>query len=80
MLELGFTCCQPKHAVFYHCSAAPLCALRVSGIIVGVVMGRNRCIGVVKGVWGDRNCPMASGTKCEVEYKLDENWEVVGWL
>ena len=55
-----------------------MCALRVAGLIVGVVMGRNKCIGVVKGVWGDRKCPMASGTKCEVEYKLDENWEAVG--
>ena len=57
---------------------ALLCSLRVAGIIVGVVMGHNRCSGVVKGVWGDRKCPMASGTKCEVEYKLDENWEAVG--
>jgi len=55
------------------CSVAPLSALRVARIIVGVVMGHNRCIGVIKGVWGDRKCPMASGTKCEVEYKLDEN-------
>jgi len=55
-----------------------LCALRVSGIIVGVVMGPTMCINVVKGVWGDRKCPMVSDTKCEVEYKLDENWEAVG--
>jgi len=53
-------------------------APRVAGIIVGVVMGRDRCSSVIKGVWGDRKCPIASGTKCEVEYKVDENWEAVG--
>ena len=55
-----------------------LCALRVAGIVVGIVMGLNRCSGVVKGVWGDRKCPMVSGTKCEVEYKVEEDLEAVG--
>src|SRR5882724_10002437 len=59
------------------CSAALLYVLRVSGIVVGVVMGHNRCIGVVKGVWGDRKCPMASGTICEVEYRVDEDWRLL---
>ena len=40
-------------------------------------MGLNRCSGVVKGVWGDRKCPMASGTKCEVEYKVEEDWRLL---
>ena|SRR5882724_2455717 len=30
------------------CSEALLCGLRVAGIIVGVVMGHNRCICVIK--------------------------------
>ena len=34
------------------CSAALVCT--DAGIIVGVVMGRNRYSCVVKGVWGDR--------------------------
>jgi len=54
------------------CSAAPFCALRVAGIVVGVVMGHNRCSGVIKGMWGDRKGPMASGTNCEVEYRCYE--------
>ena len=61
-----------------HCSVVLWCALRVAGIIVGVVMGHNRCSSVIKGVWGDRKCPMVSGTKSEVEYKVGENWEAVG--
>ena len=55
-----------------------LCALIVAGIIVGIVMSHNRCSGVVKGVWGDWKCPMASGTKCEVEYKVEADLEAVG--
>ena len=47
-------------------------------MIVGVLMGHNRCSCVVKGVWGDRKCPMVSGTKFEVEYEVDEDWEAVG--
>src|SRR5882724_8618566 len=34
----------------------------------------NTCTSVVKRVWGDRKCPMASGTNCEVEYRVDEDW------
>jgi len=48
-----------------------------AGIILGVVMGHNRGNSVVKRVWGDRKCPMASGTKCEVEYEVDENLEMI---
>jgi len=44
---------------------------------VDVVMGHNRCIGVVNRVWGDRKGPMASGTNCEVEYRVDENWRLL---
>jgi len=54
-----------------------LCALRVAGIVVGVVMGHNRCNGVVKGVWGDRKGLMASGTNCEVDYRVDEDWRLL---
>ena len=68
---------QQLPAVVTRCSAAVLCALRVAGIVVGVVMGRNRCIGVVKGVRGDRKCPMARGTNCEVEYRVDEDWRLL---
>ena len=39
-------------------------------------MGRNRCSGIVKGVWGDRKGPMVSGTNCKVEYRVDEDWEL----
>jgi len=56
---------------------ALLCALRVAGIVVGVVMGLNTCTSVVKRVWGDRKCPMASGTNCEVEYRVDEDWRLL---
>ena len=59
--------------VLSHCSAALLCALRVAGIIVG----HNRCTSVVKRVWGDRKCPMVSGTNCEVEYRVDEDWRLL---
>ena len=54
-----------------------MCALRVAGIVVGIVMGLYRCSGVVKGVWGDRKCPMVSGTKCEVEYNVEEDWRLL---
>jgi len=60
------------------CSVVLLCALRVAGIIIGVVISHIRCSGVVKGVWGDRKGPMASGTNCKVEYRVDEDWEAVG--
>ena len=51
--------------------------VRVAGLIVGVVMGHNRCSGVIKGVWGDRNGPITSGTNCEIEYRVDENWRLL---
>jgi len=62
--------------VVTRCSAALLCELRVVGIIVGVVMGHNMCTSAIKRVWGDRKCPMASGTNCEVEYRVDEDWRL----
>src|SRR5882724_9620691 len=68
---------QQLPAVVTRCSVAVLCALRVAGIIVGVVMGRNTCTSVVKRVWGDRKCPMVSGTNCEVEYRVDEDWRLL---
>ena len=58
-------------------SVALLCALRVAGIIVGVVMGHNRCSGVIKGVCSDRKGPMVSGTNCKVDYRVDEDLEAV---
>jgi len=40
-------------------------------------MGCNTCASVVKRVWGDRKCPMVSGTNCEVEYRVDEDWRLL---
>jgi len=47
------------------------------GVVVGVVMGSNMCHGVVKEVWGDRKGPITSGTNCEVEYRVDEDWRLL---